>query len=370
MTKALPWVQKQRFTTANFSLVNGAVLPQVALGWEAYGQLNADKSNAVLITHHFSGNSHAAGRYRQSDAEAGYWDSIIGPGKAIDTDRFYVLSMDSLCNLQPFSPDVVTTGPASINPATAKPYGLDFPVYAIGDLVNVQKALLESLGIGHLHAVAGPSSGAFQALEWAVRYPDWVSRMISVIGAGQLDAWTVCGLERWSDGVKSDPAWQDGHYYDDGQPLAGIARAMASIFYDATYPSSFNRLYAPPSEAAPRQDIRARHQCVDQLLATMTAKAEFVDANSILYLVRASQNFLAGFEGTLAENLEKLRAKTLFLPARHDRLLMPYLARQCYEQLAAADKLTHYQEVDGCWGHLDGIASIASESELIKAFLD
>ncbi len=116
----LPLVKKQQFELPHFSTQSGVALKQVKVGWEAYGKLNADKSNVILITHYFSGTSHAAGKYRSTDAAPGYWDSIIGPGKAIDTSKFYVVSVDSLANLNAFSPDVITTGPASINPETGK----------------------------------------------------------------------------------------------------------------------------------------------------------------------------------------------------------------------------------------------------------
>ena len=173
----LPLVKKQRFELASFTTQNGAELKQVQVGWEAYGQLNADKSNVILITHYFSGTSHAAGRYQAKDAAPGYWDAIIGPGKAIDTNRFYVISVDTLANANVKDPHVITTGPASINPATGKRYGLSFPVVTITDFVEVQKALLDSLGIHKLHAVVGASMGSFQAIEWAQRYPERVQRL-------------------------------------------------------------------------------------------------------------------------------------------------------------------------------------------------
>jgi protein-S-isoprenylcysteine O-methyltransferase Ste14 len=168
-------VEKQVFEMPLFKTFGGQHIKDVKVGWEAYGTLNEDKSNVILITHYFSGSSHAAGKYNSDDAATGYWDSIIGPGKAIDTDRFYVVSVDTLANLNAYDPNVITTGPASINPDTGKPYGLDFPVVTIRDFVNVQKALLESLGISKLYAVIGPSMGSMQAIDWATAYPDWRS---------------------------------------------------------------------------------------------------------------------------------------------------------------------------------------------------
>src|SRR5690554_5441008 len=194
----LPLVEKQVFRTTDFVTFGGETIAEVQVGWEAYGELNDAKDNVILVTHFFSGNSHAAGKYHQDDAQAGYWDAIIGPGKTIDTDRFFVISVDTLVNQEPHNPRVTTTGPASINPATGKPYGLDFPVVTMRDFVNVQKLVLESLGIEKLHAVIGASMGSLQALEWTVAYPDWVERLIHVIGMAEADPWTIANLQQWA----------------------------------------------------------------------------------------------------------------------------------------------------------------------------
>jgi homoserine O-acetyltransferase/O-succinyltransferase len=171
-------VEKKVFELERFTTANGADLKSVRIGWESYGELNADASNAVLITHFFSATSHAAGRYSPADELPGYWDALIGPGKAIDTDRYFVLSSDTLVNINVNDPKVTTTGPASLDPDTGKPYGMSFPVVSIRDFVNVQKALVESLGISKLKAVVGPSMGALQAYEWATAYPEMVERIV------------------------------------------------------------------------------------------------------------------------------------------------------------------------------------------------
>jgi homoserine O-acetyltransferase len=145
-------IEKKTFELPSYTTVAGETIRSVKIGWEAAGTLNADKSNAILITHYFSGTSHAFGKYATSDKAAGYWDAIIGQGKAIDTNKYYVLSSDTLVNLNAKMPNVVTTGPASINPDTGKPYGLSFPVVSIKDFVRVQKALIDSLGIKKLKA--------------------------------------------------------------------------------------------------------------------------------------------------------------------------------------------------------------------------
>src|SRR3954452_20699376 len=156
-------VEKKVFELQHFTTSRGATLKSVRIGWESYGELNADGPNTVLIPHFFSATSHAAGRYSPADEASGYWDAIIGPGKAIDTDRYFVLSSDTLVNINVHDPMVTTTGPASLNPDTGEPHGMSFPVVSIRDFINVQKLLVESLGIQKLRAVIGPSMGALQA---------------------------------------------------------------------------------------------------------------------------------------------------------------------------------------------------------------
>src|SRR5712692_1214975 len=188
-------VAKKTFEMPSYTTAGGQTIKAVKIGWEAAGTLNADKSNAILITHFFSGTGHAFGKYAASDAVPGYWDAIIGPGKAIDTDKYYVLSSDTLVNLNVKAGNVITTGPASINPDTGKPYGMSFPVVSIKDFVNVQRALIESLGIKKLKAVIGASMGALQAYEWAASYPDTVERIIAVIGVPAADPYLIGWLD-------------------------------------------------------------------------------------------------------------------------------------------------------------------------------
>ena len=152
--------------------MSGKTIKDVKVGWEAYGKLNEKKDNVILVAHFYSSNSHAAGRYKAEDADPGYWDSIIGPGKPIDTDRFYVISVDSLVNMNSKDGITITTGPSSIDPDTGKPYGMRFPVVTIRDFVRVQKALLDSLGIRKLYAAVGTSMGGLQSFEWAAAHPD------------------------------------------------------------------------------------------------------------------------------------------------------------------------------------------------------
>ncbi len=364
-------VKKQAFEINNFQTQNQQTIAKVRVGWEAYGQLNADKSNVILITHYFSGTSHAAGKYQPNDASAGYWDSIIGPGKAIDTNKFYVISSDTLVNANVKDPHVITTGPATINPATGQPYGLSFPVVTIRDFVEVQRALLDSLGITKLYAVIGPSMGSFQAIEWATIYPERVQRLVPVIGTAFIDAWTAVRLERWAQPIKQDPHFQQGNYYGKPQqPDAGLAQALAYITQDASNPVGFNRRYPDPAgDLASHQHILAEPQAWQQLLAQAKLRAATQDANHLLYLVRASQLWRAGMGKDWQQSIKNIQAKTLFLPASGDLLLPPAMAVISQKSMQAAGNAATLAEIPGQWGHLDGVLGIQAIAPQLQAFL-
>ncbi|BFT30786.1 homoserine O-acetyltransferase [Alteromonas sp. D210916BOD_24] len=368
------WVEKQTFTMASFTTFGGKTIRDVKVGWEAYGQLNDTKSNVILITHYFSGTSHAAGKYQETDPAPGYWDSLIGPGKAIDTNRYYVVSVDTLVNLNAYDENVITTGPASINPDTGKPYGLDFPVVTIRDFVNVQKALLESLGIAKLHAVVGPSMGSMQAIEWVSAYPDWVERMVSVIGTGESDAWTVAALEHWATPIKLDRHWNNGNYGNTTQPVDGLAASLMLITQNALTPDFFNtvgkNLKFSNIEQGPLNDINDTHSIVAWLKQRAYQRSKHMDANHLLYLVRACQLFVTGHQDSLEKGLAEISANTLFIPSQTDLLLMPYLSEDVHQALATLGNNTRLTHLSGQLGHLEGVTNISAQAEAIKAFLD
>ena len=362
--------EKQRFHLDEFSTFNGQIIKNLNVGWESYGTLSEDKDNVILITHYFTGNSHAAGKYQSDDEKPGYWDSIIGPGKAIDTNQYFVISVDTLVNASAHDPKVITTGPASLNPDTGKPWGLDFPVVTIRDFVNVQKALMESLGISRLHAVVGPSMGSFQAIDWASAYPDWVPRMISVIGAAESDAWTTAALEHWATPIKLDPAWNKGQYPKNHPPIDGLTHSLMLITQQALHPAFFNQVLAhQPLDKGPLNDIRQSHQIVQWLKKRAASRASIMDANHILYLVRACQLFVAGHSNNLEKSLSQIKAKTLFLPASRDQLLLPYMAEKAHTLLRKQHKNSQLTPLTGQLGHLDGLFNIAPHHQLIADFL-
>lgn len=368
-------VTKQVHQIDVFTTFAGETIKNVRVGWESYGTLNEDKSNVILITHYFTGTSHAAGKYRLDDEEAGYWDGIIGPRKAIDTDRFFVISVDSLVNINAYDNDVITTGPASIDPDTGKPYGLSFPVVTMRDFVNVQKSVLSALGIETLYAVAGPSMGSMQAIEWASAYPSWVPRLISVIGSAQADGWTTALLEQWTLPIKLDPNWQGGDYYHQPRekfPNEGLTAALAFITQSALAPPFFNQINqqllvdANPSEL---YKIENSAPIVNWLMARAAERSTKMDANHLLYLVRANQLFMTGMTGNIKQGLAQIQAKTLFITASQDLLLMPYHAETAAKIMQQQGKDVSLHYLDGPLGHLEGVGNISAHSETIREFL-
>jgi homoserine O-acetyltransferase len=364
-------VKKQKFTTENFKTMSGDVLPVVNVGWESYGKLNSKRDNVILITHYFSGTSHAAGKYNANDVKAGYWDAIIGPGKAIDTNRYYVISSDTLVNANAKDPNVITTGPATVNPKTKRPYGLDFPVVTIRDFVNVQHALLKSLGISKLHAVVGASMGSHQALEWATAYPDMIPRVISVIGLGATDSYGVAALENWVMPIKQDPHWNNGNYYGHEEPTTGLVNSFKVITLTAQHANILDRRFAEKQRVddGPKQSILNDFAVNSWIDEYARSRAKMSDANHILYLARACQLFTIGQNGSLAKGIAPIKAKILFLPAKNDLLLPSYTTRSVYEMLKSQGKEVKYEEIEGPWGHLDGIFSIGQKSKTIADFL-
>ncbi|MCP1315102.1 MULTISPECIES: homoserine O-acetyltransferase [unclassified Halomonas] len=366
-------VEKQRFRLENFTTQGGETIPQVDVGWEAYGELNDARDNVILITHFFSGTSHAAGRYSDEDALPGYWDAIIGPGKALDTDRFYIISSDTLVNLNAHDPNVVTTGPATINPETGEPWGMAFPLVGIRDFVEVQRALLESQGIDSLYAVMGASMGALQAIEWASVYPQRVERLIPVIGSGATDPWLLATLGTWAVPIRLDERWNEGDYYDAEPPLAGLKEALKLVTLNANHwrwaNRTFDRAWADETRD-PAQDLGARYaieQALDELAA---ARAEVADANHLLYLVRANQNFIAGGGDTYQEGLARIEAPTLMLYSERDLVFSPEGVRRTAQLIREAGNEVTLEPLRGDRGHLDGVLAIEQASDTLRAFLE
>ncbi|KRE15061.1 homoserine acetyltransferase [Bosea sp. Root381] len=365
-------VEKRVFTLPSFTTQGGRALKDVKVGWESYGTLNADKSNAVLICHFFSGNSHAAGKYATADAAPGYWDAIIGPGKAIDTNKYFVLSSDTLVNLNTGDPNTTTTGPASIDPDTGKPYALDFPVVTIRDFVEVQKALVESLGIKRLALVAGPSMGSLQTLEWAASHPGMVAKAMPVIGAGEADAMLIAWLDVWAAPILVDPNWNRGDYYGKAPPLAGLAKALTAVTLQANHQEWANTTFGrrPAKEGEdPAAALSNRFQVQSVLDNAGEARAKVSDANHFLYLVKANQLFAAGGK-SLADAATRIKAPVLLITQPEDLVFTADAVERTAAALKQGGVAVTQAFLQGTRGHLDGVASMKQAEGAIRAFLE
>lgn len=369
-----PFVEKQEFTLNDFVTQGGETIPEMRLGYETYGTLNEAKDNAILIPHFFSGNSHAAGKYAADDAAPGYWDAIIGSGKAIDTDKWFVVSVDSPVNLGANDPNVITTGPASINPATNKPWGMDFPILTIGDFVDTQKGLMDQLGIPKWHAVMGASMGGLQSYEWAARYPDKLERVIPVISSGWADADLIAWLDVWASPIRLDPNWNGGDYYGGQAPNAGLAQALKIVTLHANSAewanSKFGRNWANEG-ADPGKDWANDYLVVDTLNKAGAARAATSDANHFLYLVRANQQFVAGHpEGNIYQGLLDIDVPVLLIHTDEDLVFPGDAVRETGAIIKSDGTPVQIVELQGINGHLDGVLNMAQAAAPIKAFLE
>jgi homoserine O-acetyltransferase len=365
-------VEKKVFEMPSYTTLGGKTIKGVKVGWQSAGQLNADRSNAILITHHYTGTSHAFGKYKPEDQAAGYWDAIIGPGKAIDTNKYFVLSSDTLVNLNTGVANVVTTGPATINPDTGKPWGMDFPVVGMGDFVNVQKALVESLGIRKLYAVAGPSMGSLQVYDWAARYPEMVDRIIPVIGAAEASPWLIAWLDVWATPIKLDPKWNGGDYYGKEPPLAGLTEALKIVTLQANHwewaEKSVGRAHAEGGKD-PAADMANRYRIETLLAGAGSARAKLSDANHFLYLAKANQTFAPGGAQSLAEAAKKIKAKTLLLYSPTDQVFPEPWIKATEAALKANGVPVESATIDGPNGHLNGLLNMAPLGPKIAEFL-
>jgi homoserine O-acetyltransferase len=363
-------VEKKVFDAGSYTTRAGATIPTVRVGYQTMGRLNASGTNAILVNHFFSGDSHAFGRY-EAGAPAGYWDAIIGPGKAIDTNRFFVISTDSLCNVNVPHARVVTTGPASINAATGRPYGMDFPVVTFRDNIEVQKKLLDQLGVRRLAMVCGASNGALWSVEWAAAYPELIDRVMPVIGGSEFDAWMIGWLDIWEAPIKLDPNWNNGDYYGPGRqpPLRGLAEAWKIVTLHARDRASLAahaRKYAEGND--PSKNINDRFAIEKFLDDAGMARARTSDANSFLYMARTNQLHLseyASYESAIA----RAPNRWLVLPTATDRVFLAEAIHEMVETLRKTGKHVQQADIRGPLGHLNGVVGMASVAEPIRAFL-
>lgn len=345
-----------------FEMENGA-LDKFQLIYETYGKLNEDGTNAILICHALTGDHHVAGVYSKGDRHPGWWDHVVGPGKPVDTEEFFVVCSNCLGACKG------STGPASENPQTpGKPYGMNFPDLTIKDMVRAQKHLLDSLGIQSLHAIVGGSMGGMQALQWIVEFPEFVKRALVIAATPCHNAQTIAFNEVGRRSIRSDKEWKDGNYLEGEGPRDGlaVARMMAHITYlsDQGMEEKFGR------DLGASQNNEFEFS-VESYLDYQGAKfVDRFDANTYLKLTKALDRFdLVGEDG-LENSFKVVSAKVLVVSFTSDWLYTPAQNKLIVEALHRLGKEASYLEIDHPHGHDSFLIQSNSFLRAVRVFLN
>jgi homoserine O-acetyltransferase/O-succinyltransferase len=350
-------VQTQIVQFPALELDSGAIVAPVDVAYETYGALNEARNNAILIVHAFSGDAHAGGVDAQG--QRGWWDAMIGPGKAFDTDLYFVLCANVIGGCKG------STGPSSINPATGKPYAMDFPEITISDMVRLQKMLVDHLGITELLSVAGGSMGGMQVLEWAVRYPELVASAIPIASTARHSAQQIAFNEVGRQAIMADPDWNEGNYYGGTLPARGlaVARMVGHITYmsDASMREKFGRR------------LRENERIFEVESYLRYRGAQFVDrfdANSYLYITRAMDLFdLSSGGQSLVHVLKNSRTRYLVISFTSDWLYPSYQSQEIVNALRRWNQDVAYVELTSSYGHDAFLVEVEEQSQLVRGFL-
>jgi homoserine O-acetyltransferase len=344
----------------------GKNLGPIDVAYETYGQLNEQKDNAVLICHALSGNAHVAGYHSADDSKPGWWDVMIGPGKFIDTNKYFVICSNFLGGCSG------TTGPSDVNPATGKPYGLDFPIITIEDTVLVQKRLLKEIGVSHLLAVVGGSMGGMQVLQWSISYPDFVDAAICAASTVRLNAQSIAFDAVGRNAILADPNFDDGQYHSHELPSRGLA--IARMIGHITYLSeeSMRQKFGRQLRAADtyNYDFNSEFSVETYLDYQGQTFIERFDANCYLYISKAMDYFdLAQEYGSLRRAFSNSSCRFLVISFSSDWLFTPRQSEEIVEALGAEDKDVSYCNIYSPYGHDAFLLEAQTLGKLIDGFI-
>lgn len=351
-----------------FALEGGGSLPEVTMAYETWGELDAAASNAVLVCHALTGDSHAAGKSGHGHPTSGWWDAMIGPGKALDTDRYFVVCANVLGGCQG------TTGPASLHPDDGLPYGSRFPVVTTRDIVRSQQLLARSLGIERWLSVVGGSMGGMQALEWACMFPEQVGSLASIASCAAASPLQIGWSEVGRLAIAQDPKWNGGDYYDapagDG-PTEGLmlARRIAQIHYraDQSYQDRFGR---SSLEGRERFDLWGRYQIESYLDYHGQRLARRFDANSYLILNKVMDLFDVGRgRNGVSQALKRVSCPTLVVSIDTDALYTPRQQTELYDGLLAAGVDVQYKGITSTHGHDGFLIEFRQLGPILERFI-
>ncbi|QYY36944.1 homoserine O-acetyltransferase [Ruficoccus sp. ZRK36] len=351
-----------------FTFEEGGQLPGFTLRYETYGKLNAARDNAIFIFHALSGDHHCAGVYSLQDAKPGWWNNMIGPGKPIDTLKYFVVGSNCLGGCQG------STGPSSINPATGKRYGLSFPQVSIRDMVRAQRRLLDHLGIEKLHCVIGGSMGGMQALQWAIEYPDRVNSLLAMATTSRQSAQAIAFNEVGRSAIVQDPGWHEGDYEPGKGPNVGlaVARMMAHITYlsDEGLSRKFGRVRKREAESGSQGGFFDVEFEVESYLRYQGKSfVNRFDANTYLYFTKALDRFDLGKGGPLEKAFENLQARALVVGFTSDWLFPPGQNRDIAHAMLRSGKNASYAELNMDLGHDSFLIRAPELYELVSGFL-
>jgi len=355
------------FDDGCLELESGKRFGPITIQYETYGELNTTRSNAILIIHAFSGDAHAAGYHSFIGNNPGWWHELIGPGKAFDTNKFFVICSNCLGGC------MGTTGPSSLNPKTNKPYGMDFPVITIKDLVNTQAMLVKHLGIQKLFAIAGGSMGGMQVLDWAASHPEKIDKAIILASTTKMSAQGLAFNAVGRNAIISDPHWLHGNYYGKEIPKNGlaIARMIGHITYLSTesMTSKFGR------KLQERETFEFDFNDLFQVESYLNHQGDkFVnrfDANSYLYLSKAMDYFdLSAYPGGIQGSLSKTRASFLVLSYSSDWLFPTSQSKELVYALMKLGKNVSFSELTSPFGHDSFLLETERQSRIINSFLN
>ncbi|HKO68559.1 MAG TPA: homoserine O-acetyltransferase [Burkholderiaceae bacterium] len=356
-----------RFDTP-LRLSSGAVISGYSLKYETYGRLNAARSNAVLICHALNASHHVAGTYADDPGSLGWWDNMVGPGKPVDTSRFFVVGVNNLGSC------FGSTGPMSIDPSSGKPYGASFPVVTVEDWVNAQALLADALGIARWAAVMGGSLGAMQALSWTIQYPDRISHCVAIASAPKLSAQNIAFNEVARTAIRSDPDFHGGNYYAHGTvPKRGlrVARMIGHITY-----LSGEDMAEKFGRAMREADYQFHYEIefeVERYLRYQGDKfSEYFDANTYLLITRALDYFdpAKATEGDLVAALTPARAKFLLAAFTTDWRFPPERSREIVEALIDNGRDVAYAEIDAPHGHDAFLLDDSRYHRVVRSYFD
>lgn len=366
-------VEKKYFTFAEppneMVLDSGRRLGPITIAYETLGTLNADKTNVILVLHALTGDSHVAGYYSEDDDKPGWWDNMVGPGKGIDTDKYFVLCSNVLGGC------MGSTGPAAINPETGKPYGMDFPMVTIGDMVRAQKALLDHLGIQRILSMTGGSMGGMQVLQWCVQYPDMVLSAIPLATTMRHSALAIAFNEVARQAIIADPNWNNGNYYDGPQPNVGlsVARMIGHITYlsDEAMRRKFGRRLQDKEDFS--FNFNGDFQ-VESYLRYQGAKfVERFDANAFLYITKAADYFdltRHSEQTSTVDVFSNALARFLVVSFTSDWLYPTYQSRAMVKTMKKNGLDVSFCEIEAEWGHDAFLLPNDRLTNLIRGFID